>query len=66
MGEKSNIRRDKGYECLKSVLNPFPNKPWFLCVYILCLLKTLLEMEKLLHSLVYILIDCLYGAFKMN
>ena len=29
-------------------LNPFPNKPWFLRVYITRLLKTLWEKEKLL------------------
>ena len=29
-------------------LNPFPNKPWFLCVCSTSLLKTLLEKEKLL------------------
>ena len=30
------------------VINPFPNKPWFLCVCSTRLLKTLLEKEKLL------------------
>ena len=29
-------------------LNPFPNKPWFLRIYNLSLLKTLQEKEKLL------------------
>ena len=29
-------------------LNPFPNKPWFLYVYSIGLLKTLWEKEKLL------------------
>ena len=31
-----------------SVLNPFPNKPWFLCVVSASLLKTLWDKEKLL------------------
>ena len=31
-----------------SLLNPFPNKPWFLRVYCRSLLKTLWEKEKLL------------------
>ena len=30
------------------LLNPFPNKPWFLCVCSTSLLKTLWEKEKLL------------------
>ena len=30
------------------IFNPFPNKPWFLRVYIMSLLKTLWEKEKLL------------------
>ena len=30
------------------MVNPFPNKPWFLCIYIISLLKTLWEKEKLL------------------
>ena len=30
------------------VINPFPNKPWFLRVYGLSLLKTLWEKEKML------------------
>ena len=34
----------KGYKLLK----PFPNKPWFLCVCSLSLLKTMQEKEKLL------------------
>ena len=29
-------------------LNPFPNKPWFLCVFHTSLLKTLWEKKKLL------------------
>ena len=29
-------------------INPFPNKPWFLCVCRISLLKTLWEKEKLL------------------
>ena len=32
----------------RSALNPFPNKPWFLCVCSISLLKTLWEKEKLL------------------
>ena len=31
-----------------NLINPFSNKPWFLCVYIMSLLKTLWEKEKLL------------------
>ena len=31
-----------------SYFNPFPNKPWFLCVWSTSLLKTLWENEKLL------------------
>ena len=42
--------------------NPFPNKPWFLCVCSSCVLKTLWEKEKLLitsnfsfsHSIFYL------------
>ena len=33
---------------MEEKLNPFPNKPWFLRVYILNLLKTPWEKEKLL------------------
>ena len=33
---------------LKGLLNPFPNKPWFLRVCSMSLLKTLWEKEKLL------------------
>ena len=33
---------------LLRVINPFPNKPWFLCVCITSLLKTLQEKDKLL------------------
>ena len=44
------------------VFNPFPNKPWFLCVCSTSLLKTLWEKEKLLvtsnfsfsHSVFYL------------
>ena len=32
-----------------TILNPFPNKPWFLCVCSTSLLKTLQEKEKLLE-----------------
>ena len=32
----------------EALLNPFPNKPWFLRVCSTCLLKTLWEKEKLL------------------
>ena len=31
-------------------INPFPNKPWFLCVCIKSILKTLQEKEKLLET----------------
>ena len=31
-----------------NIIIPFPNKPWFLCVYSTSLLKTLWEKEKLL------------------
>ena len=30
------------------VFNPYPNKPWFLCIYSTSLLKTLPEKKKLL------------------
>ena len=33
---------------LKYIINPFPNKPWFLCVCSTSLLRTLWEKEKLL------------------
>ena len=33
---------------LDTLVNPFPNKPWFLCVCSTSLLKTLSEKEKLL------------------
>ena len=32
----------------RNLFNPFPNKPWFLCVCSISLLKTLREKEKLL------------------
>ena len=34
--------------CTRECVNPFPNKPWFLCVCSTSLLKTLWEEEKLL------------------
>ena len=34
-------------------INPFPNKPWFLCVCSTCLLKTMWEKEKLLIMLLF-------------
>ena len=34
----------------KSLINPFPNKPWFLHVCTYSLLKTLWEKEKLLKT----------------
>ena len=49
-----------------TILNPFPNKPWFLCVCSVSLLKTLWEKEKLLiisnsssfsHSVFYLFGD---------
>ena len=39
---------DKFHVLIKSVFNPFPNKPWFLRVCSTSLLKTLWEKEKLL------------------
>ena len=33
---------------MKKKINPFPNKPWFLCVCSTSLLKTLRKKEKLL------------------
>ena len=45
VGEGENA----GFErLLLNVINPFPNKPWFLRVCSTCLLKTLWEKEKLL------------------
>ena len=35
-------------EATHEEINPFPNKPWFLCVCSTSLLKTLWEKEKLL------------------
>ena len=37
----------------KNVLNPFPNKPWFLRVYGTILLKTLWEKEKMLVTSIF-------------
>ena len=37
-----------GFSLKTAELNPFPNKPWFLRVYIISVLKTLWEKEKLL------------------
>ena len=34
----------------KCLVNPFPNKPWFLCICSTNLLKTLREKEKLLRT----------------
>ena len=33
---------------IEKTVNPFPNKPWFLCVCSISLLKTLCEKKKLL------------------
>ena len=38
----------KQAKCKQKMINPFPNKPWFLRVYSMSLLKTLWEKEKLL------------------
>ena len=54
------IRGQVSVICL--LLNPFPNKPWFLCVCSASLLKTMWEKEKLLvtshfffsHSVFYL------------
>ena len=42
---------DTFHRCINSsfcLINPFPSKPWFLCVCSMSLLKTLWEKEKLL------------------
>ena len=44
--ESSKKLQDEGLQIM--LLNPFPNKPWFLCVCCTSLLKTLWEKEKLL------------------
>ena len=40
-------------QLLGIVFNPFPNKPWFLCVCSTSLWKTLWEKEKLLVTCLY-------------
>ena len=44
--------------------NPFPNKPWFLCVYIKDLLKTLWEKEKLLVTSNFSLFHSVFYPFR--
>ena len=56
-----------------SVINPFPNKPWFARVYSTSLLKILLEKEKLLilgnfsfpHSVFYLFLED-FSPFSSN
>ena len=43
---ENNLMKTMG----KTVVNPFPNKPWFLCVCSTSLMKTLWEKEKLLMT----------------
>ena len=47
-----------------TVLNPFPNKPWFLRVYSTSLLKTLWEKEKLLVTSNFSFSHSLFYPFK--
>ena len=57
-----------------SILNPFPNKPWFLHVVSISLLKTLWEKEKLLgmssfsfsHSVFYAFGELAVIFFKFD
>ena len=59
--KEEGVRKHCGKE--KMLVNPFPNKPWFLRVCSKSLLKTLWEKEKLLimsnfsfsHSVFYLL-----------
>ena len=43
--------------------NPFPNKPWFLCVYSTSLVKTLREKEKLLVTSNFSFSDSVFYPF---
>ena len=49
---KSMAENDRMIQIMKGrlILDPFPNKPWFLCICCTSLLKTLWEKEKLLVS----------------
>ena len=49
-GKKSNQHFSHTVFYCVRMLNPFPNKPWFLRVYSTSLLKTLWEKEKLLAT----------------
>ena len=42
------LNKTTNYMTVQDQLNPFPNKPWFLCVCSTSHLKTLWEKEKLL------------------
>ena len=44
--------------------NPFPNKPWFLRVCGICLLKTLWEKEKLLVTSNFSLSHCVFNPIS--
>ena len=41
-------------------LNPFPNKPWFICVCSTSLLKTLWEKKKLLVTSNFFFSHCVF------
>ena len=46
----SELYCDIIYHIILYIFNPFPNKPWFLSVCSMSLLKTLWEKEKLLET----------------
>ena len=73
----TNFQYIKGYIYLKiqSVINLFPNKPWFLCLCSASLFKTLWEKEKLLitsnfsfsHSVFYLFgeLSTIFNKFEI-
>ena len=49
---------------MKQLFNYFPNKPWFLCVYKISLLKRLWEKEKLLVMSIFFFSHSVFYLFR--